>query len=321
MTIALLLGSALGLLPATAPRIPEPVESRRIVVAPAETLAVQLVGTPRADDPAIVILPGPIGSAYSMRKLSSALARAGHQVLVIDPLGMGASARPQRADYSLGAQGRRITTALGQLLPARQARVLVGVGTSATIALHAAAESDTSQLQGIVSVAGGVVNRQGTAGIRWALALAPLLDTRLGRAFGRRRFAASARAQSQNPDWVTDEAVDAYLASVEADLRGTLRAFKAMSDAVEPTPIELRLTAIAAPVQMLVGDKPLSNAPTTEQIAIMVQRLRRFRVDTLRASGTMLHEERAPEIVQVIESLVRRRSAGSARTIQMALEL
>jgi hypothetical protein len=74
-------------------------------------------------------------------------------------------------------------------------------------------------------------------------------------------------------------------------------------------------------VHLLVGDKPLSNAPTTEQIDTMRQRLRLFRVDTVHASGTMLHEERAPEIVQVIESLVRRRTPTAVRAIQLDLGL
>ncbi len=297
---------------------PSPTYSR-VVVAEAETLQVQRFGTRRANSSSIVIITGPLGSAYGVRKLTTPLAASGSHILVIDPLGMGASSRPAHADYTLGAQARRIAQVLDAQLGASAARVIVGQGTSATIALHLAADSDSGVIDGVVSLAGGVVNKQGTSGVKLALTLAPLLDTPLGRAIGRRRFASTARAQSADASWVTGDAVTAYLATADADVRGTLRALKAMSEAVETVPIEAKLARVHAPVRLLVGDKVLPNAPTAAQIATMRLGLADFRVDTLRPGGTMLHEEQAPAVVRAIESLMRRNSLSESQRISANL--
>jgi pimeloyl-ACP methyl ester carboxylesterase len=277
-----------------------------VAVAASETLHVvraSPIAASSARD-AIVLVTGPVGSAYSMRLVSADLVRRGHAVWIIDPLGMGASSRPRDADYSLSGQARRLSAALDSLLPPSVTVNLVAQGTSATIALHLAA-SDTARIRGVVSLAGGVVDKQGTSGVRLALALAPLLDNPLGRSIGRRRFTASAREQSASPAWVTSEAVAAYLAPLERDLKGTLRTLKAMQDAVERAPIESRLPLVTVPVRLLVGDKPLPNAPTASQLRTMQLGLRHFTVDTLHPAGTMLHEEQAPKVAQIIDDLAR----------------
>src|SRR5690606_17565191 len=80
-------------------------ERRFVVVAPAETLAVAVDG---GDGRAVVMVPGLLGAAYTFRHVRHALAEAGLRVVVVEPLGTGASSRPKHADYSLTAQSRRI---------------------------------------------------------------------------------------------------------------------------------------------------------------------------------------------------------------------
>lgn len=289
----------------SAPAGPGPLTALRIVLTDAETLQVATSGTVPSDAPVVVLLSGPVGSAFSLRKVTDVLQREDVAVLVVDPLGMGASSRPRQADYSLTRQAERVRLVLDRLVPPRSPVILAAPGTSATIAFRVAA-SDTARVRGIVSIAGGPVNRQGTSGIRLALALAPLLDNALGRAIGRRRFASGAREQSSDPTWVTTETVALYLAPVERDLRATFRALKAMYDAKDSIPVAATLPSIVAPVRLIVGDKPLPNAPTASQIGELQRGLRHFRVDTVPNAGTMLQEEQAATVARIIREMVRR---------------
>jgi pimeloyl-ACP methyl ester carboxylesterase len=283
----------------------------RVRVAPAETLAVFSRDLTRATETTsantavlpsvgavtVVLLPGPIGSAYSMRRVTDALAAQHVPVMVIDPLGMGASARPASAEYSLTRQASRVGAVLDSLHVGRV--VIVAQGTSATIALHLAADRPT-RVASIVSLSGGLVDRQGTRGVRLALALAPVLDNVVGRSIGRRKFVAAMREQSSTDAWITDDVVHAYLEPYEQNLRGALRALRAMNDAVEPLAIAERLPTVTAHVRLLIGDKRSGHTPSEAQIAQLQRGLAHFSVDTVAGAGTMLQEERPDAVVQAI---------------------
>ena len=143
---------------------------RYLHVAPAESLAVfgattrWTVASPSAAG--VVLLPGTLGSAFALRHVTRSLEAAGVRVVVLDPLGMGASGRPRDADYSLEAQARRVVQVLDSLGWRRA--LVAGQGTSATIALRVAARAPERVL-GVVSIAGGPVATQGTDGVRTAL--------------------------------------------------------------------------------------------------------------------------------------------------------
>src|SRR2546426_11774772 len=66
-----------------------------VSVAPAESLSVTVAGqgTP------VVLIPGLFGSAFAYRTLVPQLTAAGYQAIVIEPLGIGGSARPARARH------------------------------------------------------------------------------------------------------------------------------------------------------------------------------------------------------------------------------
>jgi pimeloyl-ACP methyl ester carboxylesterase len=201
------------------------------------------------------------------------------------------------------AQARRIEAVLDTLRVARA--LVVAQGTSATVALRLAAVSP-ERIVGVLSLAGGPIDRQETTGVRLALALAPLLDNPLGRAIGRRRFLAAVREQSASPAWCTPDIAARYLAPVEADLRGTFRTLRAMQAAVEPTRIETVLRQVRAPVHLLVGDHRTSHAPTAAQVTLLQHHLSAFTVDTVSGAGTMLHEERADAIVEAVLAMLAR---------------
>jgi pimeloyl-ACP methyl ester carboxylesterase len=278
---------------------------RRVAVAPAETLSVSggAVGMARGDV-AVLLLPGPVGSAFSMRSVVRALQARGIEPYVIDPLGMGASTRPKGADYTLSAQAARIGRVLEKELPAGVSVIVAAQGTSATIAFHLAA-TDTARIRGVISIAGGPIDQQGTPGVRTALTFAALLDNPIGRGFAKRRFVSALREQSADDRWLTDEVVKQYVAPIEHDLRGLLRTLGAMQAAVEPFPIASRLARITVPVRLLVGNKPSASAPSAAQVLMLQRYVPQFALDTLRPGGTMLHEERAADVVRAIDEMVR----------------
>jgi pimeloyl-ACP methyl ester carboxylesterase len=280
----------------------EPAGAQRLItVATAESLSVSASAPPTkafaaADTwPTVVLLSGPLGSAFSMRHVTAALAAQGVATVVIDPLGMGNSSRPRVADYSLAKQARRVASVLDTLGIDRV--LLVAPGTSATIALHLAADHP-ARVIGVISLSGGPMDQQGTPGVSLALKMAPLLNNALGRVLGRRKFMAGVREQSFSDAWCTKDVMRVYLEPFERDLRGALRALAAMSDAVEPAPIVSRLSLVTAPVQLLMGDKQSPNSTTDAQVAVLARGLGSFRVDTIVQSGTILHEERPDAVVR-----------------------
>src|SRR5437899_1410947 len=74
-----------------------------LALSPAESVAVTVTGT---GDP-VVLVPGLFGSAFGYRAVIPLLTDAGYRAIVVEPLGIGSSARPEHADYSLTAQADR----------------------------------------------------------------------------------------------------------------------------------------------------------------------------------------------------------------------
>ncbi len=279
-----------------------PVIHARITVGSNEQLATWLtVPDPGAwQSVPIVLLPGVLGSSFSMRHVTKALTAQGHTVLVIDLLGMGVSDRPEGADYSLAAQADRVIAVLDSLnLTAVR---IAAHGTSATIALRAAAKAPRRFVQ-VVSIAGGPVSSQKTDGVQAALRIARLLDTPVGRSLARRKFAAQFRERSVSHAWLTDSVLSQYLDPLTSDLRGTLRVLQRMGEADDTADLAAMLKAVKAPVTLLIGDTSTPGSPTTAQQSLLRRYVRYFRTDTVFTAGSMLHEE-SPEAV--VRALTRR---------------
>src|SRR3989442_13042824 len=102
-----------------------------LVLSPAESGEVTVTG---AGDP-VVLVPGLFGSAFGYRAVIPLLTDAGYRAIVVEPLGIGSSARPQHADSSLTAQADRIAAALDRL-SVRQAIVVAhSLGASMAVRL------------------------------------------------------------------------------------------------------------------------------------------------------------------------------------------
>lgn len=85
-----------------------------VPVAPGEELQVTVAGA----GPPVVLVPGLFGAAFGFRKLIPLLT-PDHRVIVVEPLGVGTSARPEHADYSLDAQADRVASVLDTLAVTR----------------------------------------------------------------------------------------------------------------------------------------------------------------------------------------------------------
>src|SRR2546428_7698221 len=88
---------------------------------------------------------------------------AGYRAIVIEPLGVGNSGRPEHADYSLTAQADRIAGALDQL--GVTWAVIVAHATSASIAYRLAYRRP-DLVRAVVSLEGGPVEAAATPGVR-----------------------------------------------------------------------------------------------------------------------------------------------------------
>src|SRR3989449_581281 len=69
-----------------------------LVLPRAESVQVAVAGA-EAGAP-VVLIPGLFGAAFAYRKVIPRLTEAGYRAIVIEPLGVGSSGRPERADRS-----------------------------------------------------------------------------------------------------------------------------------------------------------------------------------------------------------------------------
>ena len=141
-------------------------DTRQVLVAPGEILRVRVTGT----GPSVVFIPGLFGSAFGFRKLVQPLNEDGYRVILVEPLGIGGSGRPEGADYSLTAQADRIAAVLTALHADRAVVVAHSVGASIAFRL---AHRHPERVAAVVSLDGGPAEVAATSGFRWAMRFAP----------------------------------------------------------------------------------------------------------------------------------------------------
>src|SRR4051812_13170712 len=108
------------------------VQEYLVPVAPQESLRVTIAGAGET----VVLVPGLFGSAFGYRHLLAMLPAAGFRTIVIEPLGIGRSPRPKRADYSLTGQADRLDAVLRSL--DEPPAIVVGHSLGASMALRLA---------------------------------------------------------------------------------------------------------------------------------------------------------------------------------------
>ncbi|MBI4419235.1 MAG: alpha/beta hydrolase, partial [Gemmatimonadetes bacterium] len=206
----------------------------QVRVTQAESLRVTESGTGAP----VVLIPGLFGSAYGFRHLIPSLAEHGYRAIVIEPLGTGASARPERANYSLAAQADRVAAVLDSL--GVESAVVVGHSIGAAIAYRLAYRAPR-RVGAIISLEGGPAETAATKSFRRAMRFAPWIKWMGGIKLIRKKIRAGLIESSGDSTWITEDVVQGYTAGAAADLDGTLKAFLGMAAAKEPEKLSRRL--------------------------------------------------------------------------------
>lgn len=267
----------------------DPPITHRVIVAPAETLTVTVQGA----GPAVAFVPGLFGSAYGFRRVTAGLAALGHQAIVIEPLGVGTSARPAGADYTLAAQAARVAAVLDTLGVRRAVVVAHSIGGGIAFRL---ALLRPDLVGGIVSLEGGPTEHAASGGLRLAMRFAGLIRTFSGPGMLRGEVARNLRASSGDPRWITDSVIDGYTAGPARDFGASIDALRGMADAKEPWALGPRLTEITVPVRLLLGGAKHKSGPSEAERAQLAETLGDYRAETFPGVGHFLHEE-APDAV------------------------
>jgi pimeloyl-ACP methyl ester carboxylesterase len=271
--------------------------SECLVVGEGECVQVTISG----EGPAVVLIPGLFGSAFSFRQVTARLTSAGYRSLVIEPLGVGDSSRPAKADYSLTAQAERIRSALDRIEVKEAVLVSHSIGTSMALRLAA---RDPDRIRAVVSLEGGPVEEVTTPAFRRVMKLAPLLKLLGAGRVIRGRVRGMLVSRSGDPSWVTDEIVTRYSKGAARDLNATLAAFSQMSRAREPELLAPRLAELRCPVRLLLGGAPHEGGPTAAEIETLQRNVSSFVITRVPGAGNFLFEEAPDAVVQAVNEVV-----------------
>jgi pimeloyl-ACP methyl ester carboxylesterase len=267
---------------------------RRVVLSPGEEIGVTEAG---AGQP-VVLIPGLFGCAYGYRGLLSELASAGYHGVVVEPLGIGGSSKPEGADYSLTAQADRVGAVMDALDLPRAAVVAHAVGAS--IAYRLACRRP-ERVAAIVSLDGGPAEAATTRGFRRAMRWAPLIKLFGGARRIRGHVRATLVERSADPGWVTEAVLNGYMAPLAEDLGGTLRAYRSMGRSREPELLRDRLAEIQCPVRLLIGAWPHEGGISAAEVELLRKHLRHFAVESVPRAGAFLFEEAPGTVVAAVD--------------------
>src|SRR6184192_768330 len=261
-----------------------------------ESLAVATAG---AGDP-IVLIPGLFGSEFEFRKLVPLLNQAGYRTIVIEPLGVGSSGRPARADYSLTAQADRIAAVLDSL-GVRQALVVAhSIGGSEAFRL---AYRQPDLVRGLVSLEGGPTEEAVTPAFKRALRFAPWIKLFGGVKLVRRKIRSMLIASSGDTTWVTDDVVSGYTAGAARNLDATLKAYLAMANSREPGKLWPHLADVRCPVRLIVGGEPHDGDVNAAEIKLLQRTVGAFALDSVPGAGHFIQEEQPEAVVAAVGRL------------------
>lgn len=275
----------------------QPVREILIPVSPRESLRVTIAG----QGPTVVLVPGLFGAAFGYRHLLRLLPQAGFRAVVVEPLGIGRSPRPRKADYSLTAQADRIASVLPQIESRPVLVVAHSMGVSIALRL---AYRHPERVRAVVALDGGAAEQVATPAFRRAMRYAPWIKWLGGMKRIRPKMRKDLIAASGDSSWVTDEVMDGYTAGAAADLDGTLLAFLAMSEVREPERLASHLTEIRSPVRLVLGTAPHQGGVEEKQIRLLRERLPNFGIDTISGAGQYLFEEQPVSVVRIIERMM-----------------
>ena len=273
---------------------------RRISLAPGDTVVTTSYapGTAANGPAPIILVPGLLGGSFTFRNLAPALSEAGHRVVIVEPLGTGASARPKDADYSLEAQATRVGHALDTLGITNATFVCHSVGASICLRLSLQRPALT---RGIVSINGGPDETAGTSGLKSALRAAPLLKLFGAQRIIKGKVKDGLKDSSANTAWVTDAVINGYTASF-ANFNAALTAFRGMVNSRERAALIPRLSQVSVPVTIMVGAGKPKAGISTADLQVMVKSIPNVRVDSVAGAGQYIQEEKPAAIIEAVRA-------------------
>lgn len=261
-----------------------------------ESLSVETAGR---GEP-LVLIPGLFGSAFGFRTLVPLLNAAGYRTIVVEPLGIGSSARPEKANYSLAAQANRIAAVL-DTLHVRDALV-VGHSIGGAEALRLAYRRP-ELVKGLVTIEGGPTEATITLSFKRALRFAPWIKLFGGVRLIRRKIRSLLLASSGDSTWVMDDVIYGYTAGASRNLDATLKAYLAMASAREPEQLAPHLVEIRCPVRLLVGTARHDGGVPDDEVRLLEQTLRSFALDSAPGAGHFVQEEQPEAVVTAVDRL------------------
>ncbi len=268
-----------------------------VPVAPAETLSVSIQGVGQP----VVFIPGLFGAAFGFRHVTPPLVADGYQTLIVEPLGIGKSARTR------GAEAHRVVAALDSLAVERAILVSHSVGSG--IAFRVALLRP-DLVAGIVSIEGGPTEQATTPGFRFLMRFSGLIRRFGGTRLLRRQVYSAMRESSARTDWITDEVVDGYTADAARDLDATLHAYRGIARSHEPWPLAPRLPLIHCPVLLLVGGADHGHSVPEDEIQLLQDSLLTFAIQTVPDVGHFVFEEGPDAVVTAVGRMHREVVAG-----------
>lgn len=267
-----------------------------VLLTPTESLAVATAGS---GEP-IVLIPGLFGSAFGFRNLIPLLTAAGYRTIVIEPLGIGGSARPEKANYSLSAQADRIAAVLDTLQV--RGALVVGHSLGGAEALRLAYRRP-DLVRGVVSIESGPTEITITPALSRNLRFAPWIKFFGGVKLVRKKIRSLLLASSGDSTWVTDDVVRGYTADASRNLDATLKGYLAMAKAREPEKLAPHLAAIRCPVRLLVGTARHDSGVQDAEVRQFEQSLRSFALDSAVGAGHFVQEEQPEAVVRAVDRL------------------
>jgi pimeloyl-ACP methyl ester carboxylesterase len=267
-----------------------------VPLTPTESLAVETSGSGQP----VVLIPGLFGSAFGFRTLVPLLNAAGYRTIVIEPLGIGASARPEKANYSLSAQVDRIAAVLDTLHV--RGALVIGHSLGGAEALRLAYRRP-NLVKGVLSIESGPTEVTITPALKRNLRFAPWIKFFGGVKLVRRKIRNLLLASSGDSTWVTDDVVRGYTADAARNLDATLKGYLAMAKAREPEKLAPHLAEILCPVRLLVGTARHDSGVQDAEVRVFERSLRSFALDSAVGAGHFVQEEQPETVVTAVHRL------------------
>ena len=283
---------------------PKPDTAFKLALSATDSLYVESCGAGRP----VVMVPGLLGSAYGFRRLAPLIVEAGYRAVVIEPLGIGFSSRPEGADYSMGAQADRIAEAIRAL--DLHDVLYIGHSIGGSIGFRLAVQHP-DVLSGLLTIEGGPAESLTTASFRRAMRFAPLLRVVGGMPLLRRTVRNGLQDASGDRSWVTDAVVAGYIAGPAQNLKVAYRALGDMAKARESGPVAPHLTEVKVPVRLMVGNAPHhAGQVDPNELVLLGRNVHAFALDTVAGAGHFIHEEQPATVVAAMERLLGMEAAG-----------